>query len=114
MITIKNNYYNKLVILYNIPKVRVTDIIVCCLVWPCYIMKNMSTISTNSAFVEFLIYYTLSNNDGARGASSYFKKLDNSELEFMMQEMRLNNCNGLTVISSLRIVSVGHCRYCCN
>ena len=44
------------------------------------------------------------------------KKLDNSELKFMMQEMRLNNCNGLTVISSLRlrIFSVGHCRNCCN
>ena len=31
-----------------------------------------------------------------------------------MQEMRLNNCNGLAVISSLRIFSVGHCRNCCN
>ena len=28
--------------------------------------------------------------------------------------MRLSNCNGLTVISSLRIFSVGHCRNCCN
>ena len=32
----------------------------------------------------------------------------------MMQEMRRNNCNGLAVISSLRIFSVGHCRNCCN
>ena len=67
------------------------------------------------AFIDFLIDMS-SNNDGARGASSYmyFKKLDNSELELMMQEIRLNNCNGLTVISSLRIFSVGHCRNCCN
>ena len=65
------------------------------------------------AFIDFLID-TSSNNDGARGASSYFKKLDNSELELMMQEIRLNNCNGLTVISSLRIFSVGHCRNCYN
>ena len=117
---------------YDIPKVRVTYFILCCLAWPCYSMKKMSNISTNSApsgklfllgtiesnnvastaFVEFLIA-TLSNNDGARGASSYFKKLDISDLEFMMQEMRLSNCNGLTVISSLRIFSVGHCRNCC-
>ena len=96
-------------------------------------MKKMSTISINSApsgklfsfstiessnvantaIVEFLID-TLSNNDGARSTSSYFKKLDNSELEFMMQGMRLNNCNGLTVVYSLQIFSVGHCRTCCN
>ena len=98
-------------------------------------MKKMSNISTNSApsgklfslgtiessnvastaIVEFLIdTCTSSNNDGVRGASSYFKKLDNSDLKFMMQEMRLNNCNGLAVISSLRIFSVGHCRNCCH
>ena len=51
----------------------------------------------STAFVDFLID-TSSNNDGARGASSYFKKLDNSELELMFQEMRLSNCNGLTDI----------------
>ena len=44
----------------------------------------------------------------------YFKKLDNSDLEFIMKKMRLNNCNGLAVISSLRIFSVGHCRNGCN
>ena len=55
------------------------------------------------AFIDFLID-TSSNNDGAHGASSYFKKLDNSELELMMQ----------VVISSLRIFSVGHYRNCNN
>ena len=117
MITIKDDCCSRLVMLYDIDKVLVTDVIVCCLAWPCYIMKKMSTISINSApsgklfsfgtiessnvastaIVEFLID-TLSNNDGARSTSSYFKTLDNSELEFMMQGMRLNNCNGLTVI----------------
>ena len=80
-------------------------------------LKKMSNISTNSApsgklfslgtiessnvastaIVEFLIDMS-SSNDGVRGASSYFKKLDNS---VMMQEMRLNNCNGLAAISSI-------------
>ena len=130
--TIKDDCCSRLVMLYDILKVRVTYVIVCCLAWPCYSMK-MSTISTNSApagklfsfgtiefsnvastaIVEFLMD-TSSNNDGVRGSSSYFKKLDNSNLEFMMQEMRLNNCNVLDVISSLRIFSVGHCRNCCH
>ena len=84
MITIKDDGCSRLVMLYDIPKVRVTDVIVCCLAWPCYSMKKIYTISTNSApsgklfslgtiassnigstaFVEFFID-TLSNNDGA-------------------------------------------------
>ena len=133
MITIKDYCCSRMVMFYDIPKVRVTYVIVCCLAWPCYSMQKMSNISTNSApsgkllslrtiessnvastaIVEFVID-TSSNNDGVRGASSCFKKLDNSDLEFMMQEMRLNNCNGLAVISSLLIFSVGHCRNCCH
>ena len=78
--------------LYDIRRVRVTYFIVCCLAWPCYSMKKMSNISTNSApsgklfslgtiessnvastaIVEFLIDMS-SNNDGVRGASSYFR-----------------------------------------
>ena len=84
MITIKDDCCSGLVMLYDIAKVLVTDVIVCCLAWPCYIMKKMSTISINSApsgklfsfgtiessnvastaIVEFLID-TLPNNDGA-------------------------------------------------
>ena len=96
MITIKDDCCSRLVMFYDIPKVRVTYFIACCLAWPCYSMRKMSNISTNSApsgklfslgtiessnvastaIVEFLID-TSSNNDGVRGASSYFKKLDN-------------------------------------
>ena len=85
-------------------------------------MKKMSTISTNSApsgklfslgaiefsnvastaFVEILID-TLSHNDGA---SSYFKKTGQLRTRVHDAGMRLNNCNELTVVSSLRIFSV--------
>ena len=67
---------------------HVTCFIVCCLAWPCYSMKKMSNISTNSApsgklfslgtiessnvastaIVEFLTDMS-SNNDGVCGAS---------------------------------------------
>ena len=87
MITIRDEGCSRLVMLYDIPKVCFTYVIVCCLAWPCYSMKKMSTISTNSApsgklfslgtiessnaastaFVEFLID-TSSKNYGARGA----------------------------------------------
>ena len=89
MIAIKDDCCSRLVMLYDIPKVCVTYFIACCLAWPCYSMKKMSTNSTNSApsgklfsldtiessnvastaIVEFLID-TSSNNDGVRGASS--------------------------------------------
>ena len=114
-------------------KVRVIYFIVCCWAWSCYSMKKMINISTNSApsgkvfslgtiessnvastaIVEFLID-TSSNNYGVRGASSYFRYRVVQLFKFMMQQMWLNNCNGLAVISSLRIFSVGHCGNCCN
>ena len=49
MVTIKDDCCSRLVMCYDIPKVGVTYFIVCCLAWPCYSMKKMSTISTNSA-----------------------------------------------------------------